>query len=124
MINGRVNPDLEAVIGLWLRGPQGEIEIDVVLDTGFSGCLSLPLEIIEELGLELKSEGVGELADGSRKSFGLYEALVFWNGRLSRIPVGALDSAPLLGMTLLQGSELAIQVIAGGEVMIQEIRAS
>ena len=124
MINGSVSSDLEAVVRLPLRGPQGEIEIEVVVDTGFNGCLSLPLEIIDELGLEFQSKGVGELADGSKKSFGIYEALVFWNGRLLRIPVGALDSAPLLGMTLLHGSELAIQVFAGGEVMIRELGSS
>jgi predicted aspartyl protease len=47
MIVGAVNAWREAVIRLPLRGPRGqEQEIELVLDTGFSGSLTLPPALI------------------------------------------------------------------------------
>ena len=44
MIQGVVNAALEAVIPLTLQGPAGQTrEIEAVIDTGFSGSLTLPL---------------------------------------------------------------------------------
>lgn len=121
MFNGRVNSNLEPVVRLSIRGPEGEGETEAIVDTGFTGTLSLPSKLIAELGLRLRTQGRAVLADGSERSFDVYEALIFWNGRLLRIPVGAVENAPLLGMSLLHGSELAIQIVEGGEVTIREL---
>ena len=52
MIEGFVNADLEAVVPLLLRGPDGpEREVDAVIDTGYSGSLSLPPSLVAELEL-------------------------------------------------------------------------
>ena len=43
MIEGVVNARLEAVLSLSLLGPAGQArEVDVVVDTGFNGYLTLP----------------------------------------------------------------------------------
>jgi clan AA aspartic protease len=91
------------------------------VDTGFNGTLSLPSKLITELGLRLQTQGLAVLADGSERSFDVYEALILWHGRLLRILVGAIESAPLLGMSLLHGSELTIQIIEGGELAIRDL---
>lgn len=124
MTLGNVNRQLEAVIRLLIRGPQQEIETEVVVDTGFNGALTLPPDLISRLGLKHKSRIWGELADGRGDSFDVYEALVFWNGRLLRIPVGSTESDPMLGMALLYGQELVIQVIEGDAVSIREMLQS
>jgi clan AA aspartic protease len=124
LIQGIVNPKLEAVVRLSLRGSRKHLEVEAVVDTGFSGTLVLPSELIEELGLRRRYEGSAILADGSQRFFDVYEALIFWNSRVWRIPVGVMDSAPLMGMSLLRGSELAIQVVEGGEVFIRELDVS
>ena len=98
--------------------------MEAIVDTGFNGTLVLPPELIAELGLSLKGRGRGVLADGSAISFPLYEALVFWNGRLLEITAGATETGPFLGMSLLRGSELAMQVTEGGAVSIQEMYRS
>lgn len=121
MINGSVNSKLEAVVRLSVRGPEREVETEAIVDTGFNGALSLPLKLIAELGLRLRMQSPGVLADGSKKFFDIYEALVLWNGRLLRIPVGCVENAPLMGMSLLHGSELAIQIREGGEVAIRDL---
>jgi clan AA aspartic protease len=118
---GSVNSELEALVRLLIRGPQWEIETEAVVDTGFNGALTLPSDLIAKLGLRLKTRMWGMLADGRADLFDVYEALIFWNGRLRRISVNAAESDPLLGMSLLQGNELAIQVVDGGEVFIREL---
>lgn len=124
MIVGSVSSKLEALVRLSIRGPQSEIETEAVLDTGFNGALSLPPDLITELGLRLKTRGPAVLADGTKIFLDVYEALISWNGRLLRVLVGAADNDPLLGMALLHGHELAIQVVDGGEVVIQELEFS
>ena len=54
MIEGVVNRFLEAVVSLRVRGPEGrEREIETVIDTGYSGNLTLPPELVAELELPL-----------------------------------------------------------------------
>ena len=121
MTLGSVNPQLEATVRLLIRGPQGEIETEAIIDTGFNGALTLPPNLIARLGLRRRSKVWGMLADGREDSFDVYEALIFWNGRLLRISVGSTESDPLLGMALLYGNELTIQVIEGGAVSVHEM---
>jgi clan AA aspartic protease len=124
VISGIINSELEAIVRLWIRGPLREIEAEAIIDTGFNGTLVLPPEVITELGLSLKGRGRGALANGSVISFPLYAALIFWNGRLLEISVGATETKPFIGMSLLRGSELAMQVTEGGAVSIHEMLRS
>jgi len=57
-------------------------------------------------------------------TYQIYEALVLWHGQLHAIIVSAVENEPLLGMAMLRGSELALQVIDGGEVAIHELPVS
>ena len=124
MIIGTVNSGLEAVVRFSLRGPQGEIDAEAIVDTGFNGALTLPPDLITKLNLHSTGRSEAVLADGSKVSVDLFEALVLWNGRLLRVPVGAADSDPLLGMALLYGHEVTIRVLEGGEVFIQGLPVS
>jgi len=119
MITGEVSANREASIRLVLRGPDGsDLELELVIDTGFNGWMSLPSKLVSELGLTWRRRGRGELADGSETIFDVYEATVVWEGQLRRVWVDDIDAAPLLGMSLLNGHELTIQVWAGGSVTI------
>ena len=52
MITGVVNALLDATIRVRVSGPTGqELELEAVVDTGFSGFLTLPPGSIAELGL-------------------------------------------------------------------------
>jgi clan AA aspartic protease len=125
MLTGKVNSSLEAVVRLWIRGPKGQaLETEAVVDTGFSGFLSLPRQVIADLGLSPQGTIRGVLADGSKDSFEIYEALVLWYGRPHSILVSAVENDPLLGTAMLHGSELAMQVVEGGEVAIQRLPLS
>jgi clan AA aspartic protease len=125
VLTGTVNSSYEAVVRLRVRGPNGrDLEAEAIIDTGFTGSLTLPRDVVNRLDLRFQGHERGVLADGSEGFFEIYEALVLWNGRFRPVSVDVVDTTPLLGMSLLRGSELAIQVVEGGEVVIQELPAS
>ena len=52
MIEGRINDRYEPTITITVTTPEGASrEVEAVIDTGFNGFLSLPAELVEELGL-------------------------------------------------------------------------
>ncbi len=122
MLTGRINSRNEAVVRLWLRGPEGSaLETEAIIDTGFSGSLTLPRHTAAALGLDLQGKARAILADGSERFYQVGEAILWWHGRTRLVSVSVMESAPLLGMELLYGSELALQVVEGGAVAIQEL---
>ncbi len=65
MIIGVVNAQSEATIRLPVRAADGrEQEMEVILDTGFNGSLTLPPAMIASLGLQWRTRGLVRLANG------------------------------------------------------------
>lgn len=124
-MNGRVNDDLETLLRLTLRNPQGQPhEVEAVIDTGYNGFLTLPSALIEALGLPWHSRQIGELADGSILTFDVYLANVDWGLVTRTIEVDQAEAKPLLGTALLRGSELRIHVVPGGAATITDLPTS
>ena len=122
MISGVVNAHAEATIRLPVRAADGrEQEIEAVLDTGFNGSLTLPPPIIASLGLPWRTRGSVMLANGTEDQCDIYTATVIWDGRQRNILVEAADTDPLIGMALLYGHDVRMQVIEGGSVIIQTL---
>src|SRR2546425_263911 len=112
MITGFVTDDRESTIRLRVRGPSGkERNFETIVDTGYDASLTLPSHIIKELKLPWRRYGSAILGDGTECFFDVYEAVVVWDGRRRRVPVDAADTSPLVGMALLYGYELKIQVV-------------
>lgn len=119
MIEGVVNASYEAVIPLSLRGPPGQAQqLEAVVDTGFTGFLTLPPSLIAGLGLVFQGTSEATLADGSRVSFDAYQAAVLWDGQSRVVLVDEADTTPLIGMLLLDKHNLNIDVETGGRVLI------
>ena len=120
MIEGRVSATFEAVVRLVVRGPSGRTrEIEAVIDTGYNGFLTLPSELVEELGLAYVYMGRGYLADGAEATFDVHTAFVEWEGRQRYIKADATGKKPLIGMELLHGHSLFVDVVEGGRVVIE-----
>lgn len=96
----------------------GRRAVQAVIDTGFSATLALPPGLIAALGLAWDGQEEAALADGSVKLFDYYRAVVHWDGSPWRVAVLAAGSDPLVGMELLAGYELSIQVTHDGIVTI------
>ena len=119
MIQGIVNARRAAIVQLRLRGPGGvESVVDALVDTGFTSSLTLPIATIVALGLVRHSRGRAVLGDGSVRQFDVYSAEVEWGSGWRPILASALGDEALLGMRLLAGHELRIEVVPGGVVAI------
>ena len=122
MITGIVNADFEPIISLSLQGADGQIYTqEAIVDTGFNGWLSLPPDLIAQLNLRWKRRGRAILGDGSECVFNVYEAIVVWDGDLLTIPIDEADSEPLIGMSLMEGYQLMVQVFEGGLVKLSKV---
>ena len=122
MIHGLVIQETQAVVRLTVRGPEGqESAVDAVIDTGFDGSVTLPSGSIQTLGLTWRGRGRALLADGSQSIFDTYEGIVIWDDEVRRIQVDEADIDPLVGMILMKGYELRIQVVPGGSVTLERL---
>ena len=120
MIAGVVNAAYEPVVTLALQGPSGRTrEIEAVVDTGFTGFLTVTPALVTELGLEFRNIGRATLADGREVSFPSYGVDVLWDGQRRHIEADAADTTPLVGMRLLDGHSLYMEVQDGGRIVIQ-----
>ncbi|MCY7277337.1 MAG: clan AA aspartic protease [Phormidesmis sp. CAN_BIN44] len=119
MILGNVNANREAIVQLAVLGENQQNQgIKAVIDTGYTGFLTLPSAVITTLDLTWYMQQEGVLGDGSLCTFNVYEALVIWDGQVRSVEINESEADPLVGMGLLEGYELKIQAIAGGLVAI------
>jgi clan AA aspartic protease len=120
MIHGVVSRNREATISLVIVNENRQTKlITAVIDTGYTGYLSLPSEIITELNLSWTGIDRGTLGDGSEVTFEVYAAKVIWDGEYRDIPINEAETDPLIGISLLYGYDLHIQTVEGGNVTIK-----
>lgn len=115
----------EGRIRVKVKGFRGrEQEVEAVIDTGYTASLTLPPALIGALGLRWQTVAHVTLADGSARILDVYEAKVVWDGKVRSILVDEADTDPLIGMRLLRGHELKMQVRARGKVTIKRLRST
>ena len=120
MILGTVNDSYEAVIILTVRGLSGlTTEIEAVIDTGFTGFVSLPPTLVTERGLPFLTNESAMLADGSLARFSVHEATMLRDSQPRRVYAYVSDATPLVGMRLLDSHTLYVEIEDGGRVAIQ-----
>ncbi|MFM6062150.1 MAG: clan AA aspartic protease [Microcystis panniformis] len=121
MMQGYVNKNYEATILVVVRNNAKLKSINAVIDTGFTGFLSLPNDIITELGLPWSYRDRGTLGDGSEVLFDIYDAVAIWDGKSQEIEVNSAETEPLIGMSMLCGYRLQVDTIEGGLVIITDL---
>ena len=76
MIIGKIKADREAVIELEIVSLAQRVKIEAVIDTGFTGFLMLPIDLINRLNLPLIGKRNVLLADGNSVPINLYRVKV------------------------------------------------
>lgn len=121
-MQGIITRDREAVVSLTVLGAdRQEARMDAIIDTGYTGTLTLPPDIIHALGLPPRGSRPVILGDGSEVSLSVYRATVLWHGQERDLQVLAADGGPLLGMSLLYGSRLLMDIIDGAAFTIEPL---
>ena len=122
MISGTVNVNREAMIQIAVVGDNKQLRsVRAIIDTGFTGDLTLSKAIINEL--ELPIRGIQEviLGDGSLQNFEMCAGAVIWDGQMKRVEINAAETDSLIGMGLLENYKLEIEGRPGGEVRITSL---
>ena len=119
MLSGRVSLDLQAWVSVEILDADDQPRsVEVVLDTGFEGELALSARTIRLLGLAEAGYQWVELANGARDRWPRYAGTVLWEGRRLVVDVIESGSDPLLGMALLEGCRVTVEVRDGGAVVV------
>ena len=121
MMQGYVNQNYEAMLSLVVRNGDKLKSITAVIDTGFTGFLSLPIATIRELELSWSYRDRATLGDGSEVLFDIYDGMVIWGGQYREMEINAAETEPLIGMSLLRGYRLQVDTVQGGLVKISEL---
>lgn len=122
MIIGRVDVHRQAWVQLEIESNDGRLEpVDTVVDTGFDGHLTLPPQVIEELGLEPDEPSYVVLATGSRERVNVWRGNVLWHDRICKVFVFEASGPPLLGMELMEDSQVTMQPRINGHVLIERL---
>jgi clan AA aspartic protease len=121
MMQGYVNQNYEAMLSLVVRNGDKLKSITAVIDTGFTGFLSLPIATIRELELSWSYRDRATLGDGSEVLFDIYDGMVIWGGQYREIEINAAETEPLIGMSLLRSYRLQVDTVQGGLVTISEL---
>jgi len=105
-----------------LLGASGaEFELNAVVDTGFTGMLTLPSQVIAALGLRYVGTAAGLLADSSVHVSRRFAGIVRWLGQDREIRLLESEGGVLLGMAMLQGHRRIIDAIDNGRVSIERM---
>ena len=121
MITGKIVNNQEAIIELEIVDANDTEKVEAIIDTGFTGELILPGDLIDRLGLPRIGELPITLGDGNEIDVGLYLGIVLWQGENRIVQVLRTSGKPLIGMSLLYGNRLTVDVIIDGEVTIETL---
>ncbi len=123
-MTGIVNFKGESILRLVVGDHETQrVVVDSVVDTGYTGFLTLPPATI--VTLDLKWRGIKDvvLGDGCTQRFDVYSARIIWNGKFRPInKVNEADTDSLVGLGLLYGYQMYIQIKDGGSVKIRSLQ--
>ena len=118
-MTGKVSDELEAVVWVKVPAPDGTTRsIEAVVDTGFNGYLTLPRALIDEFRFEAAGQTLATLGDGTEIRLPRHLGTILWLGAAREAVILEAEGGPLLGMSLLLGSRIQLDVVPGGQVTI------
>ena len=119
MIVGAVNANLEPVVTVGVHAPSGaSAVIEAILDTGFSGELSVSTDVVRRLGLNIVDFTQAIIAGGRAIRVPWCFMELRFGGMSREILALVMDGMPLLGMSALLDQAVSIQAWPGGAVRL------
>ncbi len=104
-------------VSLTVAGVNGiHSTIEATLDTGFTGSISLPLGLIEQLGLEYVRDRAVTLADGSQRDTAIYRGSVMLAGEWRDTEIHCSGFVALAGMRLMSGANISFDAVPNGDI--------
>ena len=122
MIRGRMAEDGEAaIVPIAIMDSDNRLwPVEAVIDTGFIGDLALPSSIIRRLGLTRSGSINFILANGEPARMNIYRGNILWHEQIRNVVIAQADDIPLIGIKLLSGNRITMDISPNGEVIIEE----
>ncbi len=123
MIAGHIDEDWQAILPLIVqhRDPnEPAATIHFLIDTGFTGYLSLTRTWVHKLGLRVIDIQRGMTADGRVGYFETVDVWIIWHNELRVIRAQVLDE-PLIGTRLLRSHQASLQWVAGAQFELHRV---
>jgi clan AA aspartic protease len=111
----------QSTIQLAIYSPSKQLDVEAIIDTGFTGFLTLPLAQVTALGLAFVRYESVVLGDGSTVAVPVHQAEVLWHGARQAVFVLATGHEPVVGMSLVYGSRLTLDGEDGGALTLEEL---
>lgn len=122
---GTVNDALDAIVTLSiLRDGVADETFEFIVDTGLTEEMVLPQHAIDHLNLLPDDTAVLATGDGRLGFFDTYTVRLLWHDRPREVHVAGMGREFLIGMGLLSGSNVNIDAVPGGAVVITELAAA
>lgn len=119
MMLGAVDARKLAIIELELLGADGAvIRVNAIIDTGYDGFLTISPDLLSRLGSPYDETRSYELGNGEIVRFAVHDVDVIWDSRVRTVSAIVTEGGELIGMSLLTGFELFVDVVDGGVVRI------
>jgi clan AA aspartic protease len=113
---------LQARMNILLHVEGGaNVEVEFIVDTGFEGFLTLPLDLVVKFDLPYVAKIQANLADNSQVATNAHAVKIVWDGIERDVIVLAMGRRPLVGTALLEDCHLSIDFCEGGTVIVDEI---
>lgn len=121
-MTGIVNSKGESILRLVVGDHETQrVVVDSVVDTGYTGFLTLPPATIVTLDLKWRGSEDVVLGDGCTQRFDVYSTRIIWDAKFRPIKVNEADTDSLVGLGLLYGYQMCIQIKDGGSVKIRSL---
>ncbi len=122
-MRGFIDADLQAVVPLTVtRGTRTET-VEFIIDTGFSGFLSVSPAMVERFNRPVGGIQQGVTADGRIGFFEVVDVSILWHGRAQIFEAQVLDE-PLIGTRLLHLQHVSMDWKPGAEFGLKPILQS
>ena len=122
MVTGSVNALLTGNIRFPIEDAHAvRHDMEATVDTAFMGFLTLPKDRISALALNYLHYRLAVLGDGTTVLMNIYDATVIWDGQAKAVEVIESETFPLVGMRMMAGNRLRMDVVPGGAVEIEPL---
>ena len=122
MIRGRVDALRQARVQVEVERIDGQFEpIEAIVDTGFNGHLSLPPEVIGRMNVDPDKPTDVDLAAGEQATLNVWLGNILWHDSIRPVLIFESSGPPLLGMELMEDSQLTVQPRINGPVLIERL---
>lgn len=124
MISGTVNSSGELTVPIRILDADGHVHrFEAIVDTGFTGDLTLPSEYTRELGLVMERTVDTLVANEEILELNSFRGTALWRGERRPIRILEAEGTPLIGTELLWGSLLTAEMTDNGAVAIGPLAA-